>query len=64
MRVEDLILVSVDDHVVEPPTMFENHVPARWKDQAPKSVRKVLDRLRQLVVPECASASRLTTGPE
>jgi predicted TIM-barrel fold metal-dependent hydrolase len=40
MRVEDLIMVSVDDHVVEPPNMFDNHVPAKWKDQAPKSVRK------------------------
>lgn len=38
MRVEDLILISIDDHVVEPPDMFDRHVPARWKDQAPKSV--------------------------
>ena len=27
MRTEDLILVSVDDHVVEPPTLFDNHLP-------------------------------------
>jgi len=40
MRVEDLILVSVDDHVVEPPNMFDNHVPDKWRDQAPKSVKK------------------------
>ena len=40
MRVEDMILVSVDDHVVEPPDMFKNHVPAKWVDLAPKSVRK------------------------
>jgi hypothetical protein len=40
MNVEDMILVSVDDHVVEPPTMFDNHVPEKWKDQAPKSVKK------------------------
>jgi len=38
MRVEDMILVSCDDHVIEPPDMFERHVPDRWKDQAPKSV--------------------------
>ncbi len=37
---EDMILVSVDDHVVEPPTLFDNHLPAKWKDAAPKSVRK------------------------
>ena len=40
MRVEDMILVSVDDHVVEPPDMFERHVPAKWRDQAPKNIRK------------------------
>ena len=40
MQAEDLILVSVDDHVVEPPDMFEHHVPAKWRDQAPRSVRK------------------------
>ena len=39
MDINDLILVSVDDHVVEPPNMFDNHVPAKWKDQAPKSVK-------------------------
>jgi hypothetical protein len=40
MDVDDLILVSVDDHVVEPPDMFEGHIPARYRDQAPKVVTK------------------------
>jgi predicted TIM-barrel fold metal-dependent hydrolase len=40
MQLEDLILVSVDDHVVEPPNMFDNHLPAKWKDLAPKSVKR------------------------
>ncbi len=40
MRLEDMILVSVDDHVVEPPGMFDNHVPARWKEYAPRSVKR------------------------
>ena len=40
MRAEDLILVSVDDHVVEPPDMFDDHVPAKWKDRAPRVVHK------------------------
>ena len=40
MQLEDMILVSVDDHVVEPPTMFDNHLPDKWKGQAPKSVKK------------------------
>jgi len=39
-KAEDLILVSVDDHVVEPPTLFDNHLPEKWKEFAPKSVRK------------------------
>jgi predicted TIM-barrel fold metal-dependent hydrolase len=38
MRVEDLILVSIDDHVIEPRDMFDKHVPARYRDQAPKSI--------------------------
>ena len=40
MRTEDLVLVSVDDHVVEPPDVFERHLPSKFKDQAPKLVRK------------------------
>ena len=35
MKTDDLILVSIDDHVVEPPDMFLNHVPAKYKDEAP-----------------------------
>jgi predicted TIM-barrel fold metal-dependent hydrolase len=38
MQVDDMILVSCDDHVVEPRDMFERHVPDRWRDQAPRSV--------------------------
>jgi len=40
MHTEDLILVSVDDHVVEPPDMFEGRVPAKWKDHAPRVTHK------------------------
>jgi predicted TIM-barrel fold metal-dependent hydrolase len=43
MRLDDLILVSVDDHVVEPPSMTDfirDHVPARFKDRAPRVVRR------------------------
>ncbi len=39
MNVDDLILVSVDDHVVEPPDMFDQHLPAKYKDLAPRVVR-------------------------
>jgi predicted TIM-barrel fold metal-dependent hydrolase len=40
VRPDDLILVSVDDHVVEPPNLFEHHLPARWRDRAPRVVHK------------------------
>lgn len=39
MKAEDLILVSVDDHLVEPPTMFDQHIPERYRDRAPKIIR-------------------------
>ncbi|MFQ5665606.1 MAG: amidohydrolase family protein [Candidatus Binatia bacterium] len=40
MKPEDLILVSVDDHVVEPPTVFEHHLAAEYKARAPHVVHK------------------------
>jgi predicted TIM-barrel fold metal-dependent hydrolase len=40
MRLEDLILVSVDDHVVEPPDLFERHLPEKWRDVAPRVVQR------------------------
>jgi hypothetical protein len=39
MQLEDLILVSIDDHSIEPPDMYENHVPAKWKELVPRIVR-------------------------
>jgi predicted TIM-barrel fold metal-dependent hydrolase len=33
-----MVLVSVDDHVVEPPDMFEQHLPERYKELAPRVV--------------------------
>ncbi|MCE7885089.1 MAG: amidohydrolase, partial [Actinobacteria bacterium ATB1] len=36
MQVEDMILVSVDDHVVEPRDLFEGHLPDRYKGEAPR----------------------------
>jgi len=38
MNIEDMIIVSVDDHIVEPPEMFEQHVPAGLKGKAPRYV--------------------------
>ena len=38
MRPDELILVSIDDHVIEPRDMFDGHVPARFAGQAPRVV--------------------------
>jgi predicted TIM-barrel fold metal-dependent hydrolase len=38
VQAEDLILISVDDHLVEPPHLFEGRLPARFVDDAPKVV--------------------------
>jgi predicted TIM-barrel fold metal-dependent hydrolase len=35
---DDLILVSVDDHICEPADMFDAHVPARYRELAPRVV--------------------------
>ena len=40
MRIEDMILVSVDDHVIEPPDMFDGRLPAKYQDLAPKLIRR------------------------
>ena len=38
-EVDDLILISVDDHIIEPPDLFVNHLPAKYQERAPKLVR-------------------------
>ena len=43
MDAGEMILISVDDHVVEPPSMhdfFKEHLPAKYKDRAPKVIRR------------------------
>ena len=39
MQMDEMILVSIDDHMIEPPDMYKNHVPAKWKDVVPKVIR-------------------------
>ena len=39
MHVDDLILISVDDHLIEPPDLFDHHLPSKFRDRAPKIVR-------------------------
>jgi len=35
---DDMILISVDDHTVEPPDMFKNHLAKKYADDAPRLV--------------------------
>ena len=39
MRVEDMIFISVDDHLVEPPDLFDGRLAARFADRAPRVER-------------------------
>ncbi len=38
MNKDDMILISVDDHIIEPPGMFANHLPEKYRDEAPRLV--------------------------
>ena len=40
MNKDDMVLISVDDHIVEPPDMFKNHLPKKYLDEAPRLVHK------------------------
>ncbi|WP_067889285.1 amidohydrolase family protein [Nocardia vaccinii] len=40
MQKDDLILISVDDHIIEPPDMFVNHLPRKFLDDAPHVVHR------------------------
>src|SRR5262245_19620319 len=40
MNIDDMVLISIDDHVIEPPDMFRRHVPARYLDRAPHIVHQ------------------------
>src|SRR2546423_11555864 len=39
MHVDEMIFVSVDDHVVEPPNLFDGRLPAKYAEEAPRVVR-------------------------
>src|SRR5918998_2562768 len=39
LGLDDLILVSVNDHLIEPPDLFVNHLDAKYLDRAPKLLR-------------------------
>ncbi len=40
MDLNEMILVSVDDHIVEPPELFDNHLTAAQKEKAPRLIKE------------------------
>jgi len=40
MKLSEMVLVSVDDHVVEPPHLFEGRLPQKYVDLAPKFITR------------------------
>ncbi|HEY6532493.1 MAG TPA: amidohydrolase family protein [Acidimicrobiales bacterium] len=39
MNVDEMIILSIDDHTIEPPDLFDGRLPEKYKDDAPKLVR-------------------------
>lgn len=37
---DDVAIISVDDHLIEPPTLWQDRLPARWRASGPKVVRR------------------------
>src|SRR5271168_2644409 len=58
MTKDDMILISVDDHIVEPPDMFKNHLPKKYADEAPRLVHNPDGsdswQFRDVVIPNVA----------
>ncbi|MGA7054546.1 MAG: amidohydrolase family protein [Mycobacterium sp.] len=58
MNKEDMILISVDDHTVEPPDMFKGHLPKKYIDDAPRLVHNAdgsdMWKFRDTVIPNVA----------
>lgn len=40
MQPDDMILISVDDHIIEPPDLFVNHLPEKYRAEAPRLVHR------------------------
>jgi predicted TIM-barrel fold metal-dependent hydrolase len=53
-----MILISVDDHIIEPPDMFGNHLPDKYKLDAPRLVHNPdgsdVWTFRDIVIPNVA----------
>ncbi len=45
MTTTDLpMIISVDDHIIEPPTLFQRWLPSKYLDRAPRVERRLIDR--------------------
>ena len=40
INADDFVLISVDDHVIEPPDLFAGRLPAKYAEDAPRIVRR------------------------
>jgi predicted TIM-barrel fold metal-dependent hydrolase len=58
MTKDDMILISVDDHIVEPPDMFKNRLPKKYAEEAPRLVHNPDGsdswQFRDVVIPNVA----------
>lgn len=36
MNLEDMVIVSVDDHIIEPPDLLKKYIPQKWQSHAPE----------------------------
>jgi predicted TIM-barrel fold metal-dependent hydrolase len=58
MHIDDMILISVDDHIIEPPNMFRNHLPDKYVNDAPRLVHNADGsdtwQFRDVVIPNVA----------
>jgi predicted TIM-barrel fold metal-dependent hydrolase len=58
MHIDDMILISVDDHIIEPPNMFKAHLPEKYKNEAPRLVHNADGsdtwQFRDVVIPNVA----------
>ncbi|MDQ7905249.1 amidohydrolase family protein [Phytohabitans sp. ZYX-F-186] len=49
MTTTDLpMIISVDDHIIEPPTLFERWLPAKYQDRAPRVERRLISKESKL----------------
>src|SRR5262249_34959287 len=58
MNREDMILISADDHIIDPPDMFVNHLPSKYADDAPRLVHREdgtdVWKFRDVIIPNAA----------